>query len=117
MTHLNRIGRKSETPVHDLMRQCGNGLERIQIEDKLALIGVLARWLAIENEDYDLYASWKHCNLPTTRHFKGYLDILSRGFSPQHALGLIVVLSVQVEATVFGKNDQTAENFRGVTKR
>jgi hypothetical protein len=100
--HVGYYGTGFDSPAYRLTELYGDCLEQINSNDKLALISVLAMWLAEDDADYELINAMNDCNMTASPNFAEYVRVLKR-ISPDDALSLIAALTAQLKEKVFAQ--------------
>ncbi|MBD1842136.1 hypothetical protein H6F89_01655 [Cyanobacteria bacterium FACHB-63] len=93
-----------DSPAYKLTEIWGDRLEQINSGDKLALIAVLAGWLAEDDEAYDIPQAVENCRMCCSESFYLYVSLLAsreHPLTPDDALSLIAALTVQLKAKVY----------------
>lgn len=98
--HVGYHGTGFDSPAYKLAELYGDCLEQINSNDKLALISVLAMWLAEDSEDYALHHAEDDCPMTASPQFADYIWEL-REITPDDALNLIASLTAQLKGKVF----------------
>lgn len=95
-----------DSPAYKLTETCGDYLEKITSSDKLALIAVLAAWLANDDEAYGFPEAMQECQMTVSEHFYLYVAILAdpeNHITPDDALNLIAALTAQLKGKVYAE--------------
>ncbi|MBD1847632.1 hypothetical protein H6F89_30390 [Cyanobacteria bacterium FACHB-63] len=103
---LGYYGIPFNSPAFKLANVCGDYLEKIPSQDKLALIALIAAWVANDDESYGFPEAMQSCDMTVSENFYLYVAILADPedhISPDDALSLVAALTAQIRSGVYAR--------------